>query len=101
MCIDCNSVDILEHFFWECTIIKRLWSEVEQDMHRLLKTRVNLQKIEAMLGYIGANYNEIINKLIIIAKQSIHTYIYGENTRNLLDTYKYEKRIRNITNEPQ
>ena len=44
-----------------------------------------------MLGYIGAKNNEIINKLIIIAKQSIHTYRYGENTRNLLDTYKYEK----------
>ena len=54
-----------------------------------------------MLGYIGAKNNEIINKLIIIAKQSIHTYRYGENTRHLLDTYKYEKRIRNITNEPQ
>ena len=101
MCIDCNSVDTFRTLFWECTIIKRLWSEVEQDMHRLLKTRVKLQKIEAMLGYIGAKNNEIINKLIIIAKQSIHTYRYGENTRNLLDTYKYEKRIRNITNEPQ
>ena len=56
-------------------------------MHRLLKTRVKLQKNEAMLGYIGAKNNEIINKLIIIAKQSIHTYRYGENTRNLLDTY--------------
>ena len=87
--------------FRECIIIKRLWSEVEQVMYRLLETRVKLQKIEAMLGYIGVNHNEIINKLIIIAKQSIHTYRYGENIRNLLDTYKYEKIIRNITNEPQ
>ena len=43
----------------------------------------------------------IISKLIIIAKQSIHTYRYGETTRNLVDTYEDAKRIRNITNEPQ
>ena len=65
-------------------------------MHRLLETRVKLQKIKAMLGYIGAKNNEIFNKFIIKTKQSIHTYRYGENTRNLLDTYKYEKRIRII-----
>ena len=43
LCIVCNNVDALEHFFGECTIIKRLWSEVEQDMHRLLETRVKFK----------------------------------------------------------
>ncbi len=90
-CVYCNELDTIEHFFFECKLVKSLWKEVYKDMYyKELTTQ------ECILG------RKVINEktkydahLILVAKMCISKYKYGEY-KNLLILYEQEKRLRKL-----
>lgn len=101
LCLECKEEDYIEHFFFECTEVKPLWSEVENEITAQTGKRLALTKQTVLLGLIKAPINKYflqqINWSILIAKMCISKYRYGVK-RNIIDIYKKESRLRGLWN---
>ena len=100
LCLRCNTLDTIEHFFFDCTIAKTLWNYILTIINGKIGKRINLDKKKVMLGLINENGVKrrdilFINKVILIGKLVISKFKYGKyvNIINLMDN---EMRIRKI-----
>ena len=103
-CMYCGEVETIEHFFYECRELRKLWNEVKVIIDIISNGKIKISEKEAILGIIdktGLN-EELINKIniiIILAKKSIGQVKYGDkyhyilNFENLLRIRKIEYRV--------
>ncbi len=102
LCLTCNTIDTMSHFFWSCVDVNRLWQTVEREIITIVGRKVDLNEKIVLLGYydrsigsthINNNKWSMINTLILIAKECIHKCKY-EQTRNFVIMYEAEKQMR-------
>ena len=82
MCERCRVKDTLEHFFFHCTLLEKLWRNVHNMINVLLGHRIDLTWNMALLGIvalrnISKNKLKGINMIILLAKLSISKSKYG------------------------
>jgi hypothetical protein len=70
-----NEVDFMEHFFYECNVVKPLWNYVENKIAACIGKRVHINKEYALFGVGKHMFKKedfvFVNHLILIAKMSI------------------------------
>ncbi len=91
LCIYCNEIEDILHFFFKCKSVQKLWKIVQQEVS--FKELITEQT--CILGHIDGASSKQDNLLILIAKLSISKFKYGDYS-NLLILYEKEKIIRNI-----
>ncbi len=89
LCIHCNVIEDLEHFFFHCDKVRKLWEIVRQDM----ENKEVITEQDCMLGRTGILNCKYDNLLILIAKMCISKFKYGEHS-NMLILYEKEKKFR-------
>lgn len=75
MCLYCNEVDTLEHYFVYCDQSKDLWKEVEKIVQSALKLKMNRTVLEILLGIPCEKYtlHQVLNLIMLISKQFIYS----------------------------
>ena len=81
MCPHCRVIDYVEHFFFSCEKVKRVWSECQNYIYTTTGKNLILTEQDVLLGYkvneIKSMENKFINHLILITKMVISKYKYG------------------------
>ena len=82
LCEHCGLTDTLEHFFFQCSLLEKLWRNVHTIINVFLGRRIVLTWDMALLGIVTLNNvstNKIqrINMIILLAKLSISKSKYG------------------------
>ena len=100
LCEFCNSIDTLEHFFYECTISRVVWNEVERKLETLINKYIHLSAKNVLVGLdmgdnLGKNTPKISNQLILIGKSAISKAKFHKN-RNVKMVFEQELHTRNI-----
>ena len=99
-CPLCGQLDTLDHFFYHCIKVKKLWKEVTTEINSFLGIKIRLDEKVVLLGAnlitgIGNRNTIQINMAIAIAKLAISKFRYG-TTRPILDIYYTESNIRKL-----
>ena len=79
MCSYCNDVvDYIEHFFFDCSTIKKFWNYIEQYILITFDIQTHLTVVDVLFGIKQHNYRKVKTKLtnhvILIAKMCISMY---------------------------
>ena len=83
-CSYCPGVtDFIEHFFFECPKISRVWNSVESRFFQKYSKHIHINLKEALLGMLekdGLDKSELsyMNHLILIAKMSVGIFRYNK-----------------------
>ena len=95
-CQKCNEEDYLEHFFFNCKLVRSVWCEIESIILEQIGRKVEISLTDSLFGFYKRNKgeNEFINRLIIIAKVCISKFKY-EKHPNLTFLFKNELSLRN------
>ena len=101
-CMHCsdNAIDTLEHFFYSCSKIKHLWSEVTNSILSHLDVHVRMSEKIVLFGAQGLNnvspliLNQI-NRVIAVAKLSISKVKFS-SVKPVLQIFEEETHIRDI-----
>ena len=82
LCQDCKVVDFVEHFFFHCRKISKIWLYVENYIHAKIGIQLKLIEKDVLLGYKVENVKQakvrFINHVIMIAKMCIGNFRYGK-----------------------
>ena len=79
-----NSVETLEHLFYECIHTRNLWNEIiESLLKKLLINSITLNDI--FLGLLDTKYSETANTIITIAKK----YIWKSRSNNKTPIFQH------------
>ena len=100
LCQTCKVNDTLEHFFYECLSVTKVWNLVNTMIHFLIGHKCNVNWESALFGfdYIKEVNKATINKInliVLLAKHSISKYKYGCK-RDPVIIFEHELNIRNI-----
>lgn len=77
LCSYCTEkVDFIEHFFFDCPIVKKFWNFIESYILLNFSEKINLTIIEVMFGYkdIRSPKSKQINHVMLIAKMCISIF---------------------------
>ena len=91
LCEHCNVLESLQHFFYYCPIAKKLWKEIQRDLHGIQLTERSVM----LVVDVEHDNSQNINLYILIGKLVISKYRYG-NYPNILQLYEAEKRVRKL-----
>jgi exonuclease III len=98
-CSYCDETDFIEHFFYECTHINKLWTEIENIITCYTGHRLNLSVTDILFGVFHPVMNKkqyiVINHLILIGKMCISKIKYGKGG-HLLSLFHNEVIIRKV-----
>ena len=104
VCDTCNVIETIEHFFFHCTKIKCIWSQLNKDINLLLGIQFQLTEEHAILGIdksttdklnISSESYKKANLMILITKNCISKYRYG-TYENLNILYEWELLLRKV-----
>ena len=100
LCSTCLCIDYTEHFFFECSRTKPLWTELEKQVEMYTGTRIRIEAKHALLGYLknetfsNKTVSEI-NHSILIAKMAISKVKYG-NGGHIIEVFNREASSRSL-----
>ena len=102
LCQTCKVRDTLEHFFFHCRDLSKLWKQVEKYIQITIGQAFHLTWNHAIFGVIsikGINERKIrvVNQYILLAKLSISKMRYGKATDPCL-VFENELILRNLYN---
>ena len=93
-------VDYLEHFFYECKIVKDFWKEVAQYIYNKYTVKIALSVCIVLFGIQDQTINKHtlheINHVILIGKMSISIYKKTLYSNPLRDIFYNNLRIRQL-----
>ena len=100
LCINCNVLDTLEHFFFQCDQVGPLWREIQQKILVDFKTKINLSEKIVLLGPVGIqgislDTQKKIKHILTVGLLTISKFKYGKR-RNIKDVFHFEARLRNL-----
>ena len=101
LCEHCRVRDTLEHFFFHCALLDKLWSDVDNMITAVAGQRIDLSWDKALFGVLAPrdiNRNNVrkINLIILLAKLAVSKSKYGSGLEPSL-IFENELRLRNIT----
>ena len=80
-CSFCNENDYMEHFFWFCSKIKKVWTSCIDFIFAKTNRMITLTVTDALFGYcpeqINNKFVQLVNHIILIAKVVISKFKYG------------------------
>ena len=80
-CDYCNENDYIEHFFWSCSKIKRIWKATTDFIYTKTEKVVNLSDTDVLFGFQPEHANKrfvkFVNLVILIAKMVVSKFKYG------------------------
>ena len=93
ICDSCEGIDFIEHAFFLCPILRPFWQRMEELIHQILETPVQLQPINALLGFEKSFSNCNIRKLseanhlLLLAKFCIvkHKYLQANTVKYIFN----------------
>jgi hypothetical protein len=81
LCPYCNVIDFIEHFFYSCSKISKIWKLVEEKVYSMYDVKIKITAQQALLGFPKQQYSKdldhYINQLILVAKMCIGIFRYG------------------------
>jgi len=81
-CSYCADNDYIEHFFWNCAKIKKVWKLCTDYIFKKSNCHVQLVETDVMFGYRPENGNNsfvrFVNHVILIVKMTISKFKYGK-----------------------
>ena len=100
ICEQCGVRDTLEHFFFSCDLLEKLWREVNHLISSFVGRRIELTWHNALLGVLtlrGICREDVkkINLIILIAKLAVSKSKYGSGLEPSL-VFESEKKLRNF-----
>ena len=97
LCSECKVVDYIEHFFFHCKVIKKVWIECQNYIFTCINQNINLNEKDVLFDYkvYETNTKEIrfINHVILITKMIISKYKYGKSI-DIVFLFNHEINIR-------
>ena len=83
LCVSCNTLDTIDHFFFECDSIKNVWKEIGKMITKHTNQIIPLDSKSVLLGCLPNNILKKsrikkINLLILIGKLVISKFKYGK-----------------------
>ena len=101
-CKNCKVRDFIEHFFYDCDLVKPLWAEIEKELESHLQSPIKLIDRVVLLGATDEDIKtntsaalDTINHAIIVGKLSISKFKYGP-ARSLLEIFQSECNLRRL-----
>jgi hypothetical protein len=80
-CKYCDKVDYIEHFFWHCSKVKKIWEHSINFIKKQTGQAVSLSEKEVLMGYHperhGKKNTKLVNHIILITKMVISKFKYG------------------------
>jgi hypothetical protein len=97
LCTYCDKIEYIEHFFYGCNKIKKVWIEVDNILLLQYNVEKKITQVDVLFGYSHADQQKasIINKIISVGKVSISKFRYGKYP-DLISLLHFELRIRNL-----
>ena len=81
LCQDCLTIDYIEHFFFACRRIRRVWDLCQNYIFISINKSIKLTQNDILLGHsidkIRKNEVRFINQVILITKMVISKFRYG------------------------
>ena len=75
LCSFCDSIDTIDHFFFQCNVVSTLWKEIEKIINKQKGLIIQLDCKSVLLGFQNKQFTQsninFINYLIIIGKHVI------------------------------
>ena len=76
-----NEIDYIEHFFFKCNKIRKIWNHIEELFELKFGLKVKLNTMDVLLGREKGNLSSemyrFLNHLILIGKMCISKFRYG------------------------
>ena len=83
-CTYCDTTDFIEHFFWSCIKIRKIWKCCTNLIEKHTSNKINLSETEVLFGYnpehASQNVIKFINHVILITKMCVSKFRYGVPT---------------------
>ena len=83
-CAYCKETDNIEHFFFHCKTIKRVWNSCQNMIFKATNKQIELTRNNILFGHETENIKDktikTIHHLIMITKISINKFKYGNKT---------------------
>lgn len=96
-----DTVDYIEHFFYECDYVKTLWNYIENMFMVVLQKKIVLTLQMVMCGIrersISCSEQNYVNRTILIGKMCISIAKKTKSTMSLHCLLDYHMRLRGIT----
>ena len=73
-CLDCGSLDNIEHFYFKCDEAKSFWNNIRIWITQITDININLTILEVLLGILQENIHSVLCNYIILHAKS---YIYN------------------------
>ena len=96
LCEYCNARDDIEHFFFNCLVLRRLWETVSSTLNAIFGKRLDISRESVIFGWLyleGLNKTQLAkaNELLLVAKLCVSKYKYG---KTMAPQYLFENEIR-------
>ena len=94
-----NTVDVIEHFFFECPSVKRFWKHIESTIFIATGNQMQLSVTDVLFGYNKGNLNNTnqwINKNILVGKMCISKIKKTKSLQQYEIIFEQEARLRNL-----
>ena len=100
LCGQCRVRDTLEHFFFHCALLDKLWSDVDNLITAITGRRIYMTWQNAIFGVVAfrnVNKSDVgkINLIILLAKLAVSKSKYGSGTEPSF-IFENELRLRNL-----
>ena len=102
MCMTCNVLDTVSHYFVHCIKVTEVWKQVQNDISIMSGKNIILTEENKILGLVeklnmSKEQASKANLLILLSKLSIHK-CKCKCEGDIKMTYEYEKHVRNLKN---
>ena len=81
-CSYCQENDFIEHFFWSCPKIKKIWSLCSEYIFKATYRQIVLSETDVLFGYdiqdTNSSFCKLVNRVILICKMVISKFRYGK-----------------------
>ncbi len=82
-CSYCDKEDYIEHFFFQCAMVQKLWYEVQKDIQASLDVTLKITEAHVLCGVTnlqGVSKSKLkqINRYIGIGRLTVSKFRYGK-----------------------
>ena len=90
VCNFCNEEDNIEHFLFECQVIKTLWSDWKKEIENQFQIKATINLTRIVLNDFVPRTNSIVNLLGLVMKQCVYRCRCQNNMPNI---YGYNNEV--------
>lgn len=95
-----NEVDFLEHFYYECQIIKNFWNYVSTTLSMIFEKKIMCTIQDVLFGFqhnsIGLKEKQHINHVLLVGKMCISIVKKTNQVKALIPHFEFHLRLRKL-----